>query len=390
MNEKRLDQIVLAEGVKSRATDIHIDPLLDGYSVRMRIDGRLRLWKNFNKEDGQRLLNQIKADVGIDIGSVFYPVSVRRKLKFDDRVLDLRVSLVPCVSGAKLAIRLLDTANVQQKLSTLGLGDDQSEQLERWLSDLNGMFLITGPTGSGKTSTAYALLDELVEEARHVVTIEDPVEYELDGINQIEVNLHHNLTFAKGVKTSLRMDPDCLMVGEIREPETARQAINAAVMGHVMMATMHSRDAVSSITRLRNFGLEDHQIAAALGVVVNQRLVGKLCPKCVHQRDATPLEVAFFESRSLQLPKTISDAAGCDACDDTGIQGRTGIFEVWNLNQADYQMILTGADEESIRAKLANSPHKNLLDDALVKIEAGVISANEVMRVGLSLPWNNS
>jgi len=387
MNEKRLDEIVLAAGVKSRATDIHIDPLLDGYTVRMRIDGRLQLWKNLSSDEGHRLLNQIKADVGIDSGAVFYPVGVRRKLKFDDRLLDLRVSMVPCISGPKLAIRLLDTANVQQNLSTLGLGDDQSEQLEQWLTELNGMFLVTGPTGSGKTTTAYALLDELVEEARHVVTIEDPVEYEIDGINQIQVDHRHDLTFAKGVKTSLRLDPDCLMVGEIREPETARQAINAAVQGHVVMATMHSRDAVSTVTRLRNFDLEDHQIAAALGVVVNQRLAGKLCTKCALKRDSTLLEKAFFESRAMRPPKRVSDAPGCAECNGTGIRGRTGIFEVWNLNQADYQMILAGADEESIRDKLANSHHRNLLDDAYAKIEAGVISVNEVMRLGLSLPW---
>lgn len=389
MNQKRLDETVLAEGVRARATDIHVDPLLDGYTVRMRIDGRLHLWRNLSSDDGHRLLNQIKADVGIDSGAIFYPVGVRRKLKFGDRLLDLRVSLVPCISGPKLAIRLLDTANVQQKLSTLGLGDGQSEQLERWLTELNGMFLVTGPTGSGKTTTAYALLDELVEEARHVVTIEDPVEYEIDGINQMQVDHRHGLTFAKGVKTSLRLDPDCLMVGEIREPETAQQAINAAVQGHVVMATMHSRDAVSAITRLRNFDLENHQIAAALGVVVNQRLVGKLCQECARQRNATPIETAFFESRSMQPPKIVSDAPGCEKCNDTGILGRTGIFEVWNLNQADYQMILAAADEESIRSKLARSSHKGLLDDALEKVESGVVSADEVMRMGLSLPWEN-
>lgn len=389
MNENRLDKIVLAEGVKARATDIHIDPLLDGYSVRMRIDGKLHLWKKLSSDNGHRLLNQIKTDVGINSGAVFYPVGVRRKLKLDDRLLDLRVSLVPCISGPKLAIRLLDTANVQQNLSTLGLADDQSEQLERWLSELNGMFLVTGPTGSGKTTTAYALLNELVEEARHVVTIEDPVEYEIDGINQIQVDHHHGLSFAKGVKASLRLDPDCLMVGEIREPETARQTVNAAVQGHVVMATMHSRDAVSTVTRLRNFDLEDHQIAAALGVVVNQRLVGKLCQNCARQRDSTSTETAFFESRAMPAPKIVSEAPGCEKCNDTGIRGRTGIFEVWNLNRADYQMILASADEDSIRKKLSTSSHKTLLDDALAKIEAGVVSIGEVMRLGLSLPWTN-
>lgn len=389
MNEIRLDEILLVRAVNARATDIHIDPELEGYSVRMRIDGRLRLWQKFNREDGIRLLNQIKADVGIDMGTVFYPVSVRRKIKIEERLLDLRVSLVPCASGPKLSIRLLDTDNVRQKLSTLGLGKKPSEQLERWLAELNGVFLVTGPTGSGKTSTAYALLDDLVLEERHVVTIEDPVEYEMDGINQIEVNLQHGLTFAKGVKTSLRMDPDCLMVGEIREPETARQALNAAVMGHVVMATMHSRDAVSIITQLRNFGLENHQIAAALGVIVNQRLVGKICQNCAKEREATDLETSFFESRKLQPPAKVYAASGCDECDDTGVHGRTGVFEVWNLDRSDYQMILDGEDEENIREKLAKESHRSLLHDALIKVEKGIISVTEVMQMGLSLPWNN-
>lgn len=389
MDEKRFDEIILAEGIEARATDIHIDPMIDAYSVRMRIDGKLRLWKSFSKEDGTRLVNQVKADMGIDAGVIFEPVSVRTKIKFQGRLIDLRVSLAPCISGPKLAIRILDNENIHQKMPTLGLTDNQSEQLKRWLAELNGIFLVTGPTGSGKTTTAYALLDELVSEDRHVVTIEDPVEYELDGINQIEVNHNHNLTFAEGVKSSLRMDPDCLMVGEIREPETAKQAINAAVLGHVIIATMHSRDAVSIVTALRNFGLADHQIAAALGVVVNQRLVAKLCRNCVKQREVSPVERSFFEARFAKCPEEVYYSEGCSECDETGINGRTGIYEVWNLDDEGHQLILAGADEDKIRSRLLESGHVSLLDDAISKVEAGLISADEVMRTGLSLPWMN-
>jgi general secretion pathway protein E len=389
MTEKRLDEVILAEAVKARATDIHIDPTIDGYTVRMRIDGKLRSRMAFNKKDGERLMNQMKVTCGMDSGAVFQPASGRCKLKFDERFLDLRVSLVPCISGPKLSIRLLEATNVQQKLSTLGLTEDQSEKLKRWLFELNGMIMVTGPTGSGKTTTLYAMLKELVEEARHVVTVEDPVEYQIDGINQIEVNQHHDLTFAKSVKASLRMDPDCLMVGEIRESETAQESINAAITGHVVMATMHSRDAVSTITRLREFRLENHQIAAALGVVVNQRLIAKLCKNCSVKRDASSIEKAFFESRSLKAPKTVTEATGCSECSGTGIKGRIGIFEVWNLDEEDYQLILEGADEEKIRAKLSKSGHTYLLDDALAKVHQGIISASEVMHMGISLPWEN-
>jgi type II secretory ATPase GspE/PulE/Tfp pilus assembly ATPase PilB-like protein len=185
------------------------------------------------------------------------------------------------------------------------------------------------------------------------------------------------------------MDPDCLMVGEIFEQETAQQAINAAVLGHVVMATLHARDAVSTITRLRELGQESHQIAAALGVVINQRLIGKLCKYCSSERDIAPIEKAFFETRSLQPPKVVKDAPGCAECSNTGIIGRTGVFEVWRLDKEDYQMILAGDDEESIRAKLDQSGHTHLLDDALAKVNAGIISAAEVMRMGFSLPWDN-
>ena len=251
------------------------------------------------------------------------------------------------------------------------------------------MFLVTGPTASGKTTTAYSLLHELVVDSRHVVTIEDPVEYEIDGINQIQVDDRHGLDFGNGVQTSLRLDPDCLMVGEIRDAETAHHAFNAALQGHVVIATLHSRDSVSTVTRLRNFHLEDHQIAAALGVVVNQRLVARLCTSCMVRRKPTVAEVQFLESKGLRGPGTCRVSSGCDACHGTGIKGRSGIFDVWNLKQSDYEMILAGADEESIRDKLDRSLHKNLLEDALKKIESGVISVEEVMRLGLNLPWEN-
>lgn len=384
-----LEDTVIAEALQRRATDIHIDPLLDGYSVRLRVDGKLLLWKNLDRSTGEKLLNQIKSDVGIDPGAVFHPRAKRRKMKLDDRWVDLRVSLVPCISGPKLAIRVLDSGRVQKRLPTLGLGSKESGSLEKWLVELNGMLLVTGPTASGKTTTAYSLLHELVEESRHVVTIEDPVEYEIDGINQMQVDLRHGLSFAEGVQTSLRLDPDCLMVGEIRDAQTAQHAFNAALQGHVVIATMHSRDAVSAITRLRNFHLEDHQISAALGVVVNQRLVATLCASCATKRKLSSAEVQFFQSKDLPVPEVIAVAPGCEACKGTGIIGRTGIFDVWNLNQADYEMILAGADEESIREKLERSPHQDLLKDAFKKIEAGLISVEEVMQLGLKLPWEN-
>ncbi|MCL4166053.1 UNVERIFIED_CONTAM: hypothetical protein GTU68_060298, partial [Idotea baltica] len=216
----------------------------------MRIDGNLVLWKRTNRETGEKIINQIKADAGIDVGNVYHPVGERRRLDINGEEIDLRITLVPCISGQKLAIRILDPKRVKRNLPTLGLTEPQTDHFKQWLNELNGMILVTGPAASGKTTTLYALLHELVGDSRHVVTIEDPVEYEIDGINQIEVDEKHQLDFAKGVRTSLRLDSDCLMIGELRESAVARQAIAAAIQGHVVLSTLHSRDAVSAVTCL--------------------------------------------------------------------------------------------------------------------------------------------
>lgn len=355
----------------------------------MRIDGNLVLWKHTNIETGEKLINQIKADAGIDVGTVYHPVGERRRLDIDGEEVDLRITLVPCVSGPKLTIRILDPRQVKRDLTSLGITESQAHQFQHWLSDLNGMILVTGPTASGKTTTLYALLHELVEESRHVVTIEDPVEYEIDGINQIEIDKKHHLDFEEGIRTSLRLDPDCLMVGEIREDNVARHAIAAAIQGHVVMATLHSRDAVSALTRLRNFGVADYQIATAVGVIINQRLIRTLCQTCRATRPPTDIEQSFLSTLDRKDLEEIAFSTGCDHCHDTGFRGRTGLFEVWNLDRFDYEMILAGVDEEAIRLRRREAGSKRLTDQALTLIEDGLVSVREVMHLGLSLPWEN-
>jgi len=384
-----LEKLIIGEAVQARASDIHIDPRLDGFSIRMRIDGILQTWKETNRETGVKLINQIKADAGIDVGSVYHPVGERLRMEVDGRNVDLRITLAPCIAGPKLAIRILDPARVRKDLPSLGLDAKQAKSFQRWLTDLNGMVLVTGPTASGKTTTLYALLHELVEESRHVVTIEDPVEYEIDGINQMEVDEHHNLDFAEGVKTSLRLDPDCLMIGEIRERLVAAQAVAASIQGHVVLATLHSRDAVSAVTRLRNFGLEDHQIAAAVGVIVNQRLARLLCEDCKSTRPPTGIEKAFLSTIGGGDLAEVTFSTGCERCRDTGMKGRTGVFEVWNLNHADYEMILAGADEDAIRIKRKKENDPRLSEHALALIDSGAVSVREIMHLGLALPWEN-
>lgn len=385
-----LEKALILEAIRSRATDIHIDPQLDGYIVRFRVDGALRVIQTLDRAEGEKLVNQIKADVGIETGVVFHPVGVRRKWELGEESVDLRVTIVPCISGPKIAVRVLDLNQVERRLPKLGLGEHNQQRLERWSTELNGMILVTGPTASGKTTTVYALLHELANEARHVITIEDPVEYEIDGINQIQVDDRHELDFAAGIRASLRLDPDCLMVGEIRDSEAAVQAINAAVQGHVVLATMHSRDAASAVTRLRNMELADHQIAAALGVVVNQRLVRKLCPSCRDTRKPTEKERLFFEKRSVDAPEKVGVAVGCDECAGTGFHGRTGVFEVWNIEEQDYLGMLRGDDEQSLRQNRDHQDHRSLIEDAAEKVGSAMTSTEEIIRAGIDLPWNDS
>lgn len=375
------------EAIRKRATDIHIDPLIRGYRIRFRIDGELRVVSTLDVEEGTRLINQIKADTGIETGTLFRPVSVRRKRRVGEEAADLRVSMVPCVSGPKVAIRVLDLNRKDLHLKHLGLRSDDEARLERWASTLDGMILATGPTASGKTTTVYALLHELSRESNHVITLEDPVEYEIDGINQIQIDERNDLGFAEGIKASLRLDPDCLMVGEIREPAAAMQAVIAAVQGHVVLATMHSRDAASAVTRLRNFGVADHQIAAALGVIVNQRLVRKLCPHCRDLADASPETRDYFTSRGADPPELAGVAQGCEKCDGTGYYGRTALFEVWNPDEEDYRAILKGDDEEELRRRMKETGHLNLLQDAALKLQEGMLSMDDIRRAGLDMPW---
>jgi len=371
-----------------RATDIHLDPLQDGYQVRLRVDGHLVPHLGLSQEDGHRLVNQFKTAAGIDPGTAFTPLGSRRKLGLGgEEVIDCRITLAPCLSGPKLAIRLLDASRFAHRMPELGLSETGMRRFEHWLKTLNGMFLVTGPTASGKTTTLYALLHELATDNRHIVSIEDPVEYEIDGINQIQVDEKHGLDFATGLRTILRLDPDHAMIGELREPESAHAAVSAAVAGHVILATLHSRDAVSAVTVLRNFGLARHQIASALGVIVNQRLVRTLCEQCREETELAPAEKEWFEREQLPPPTKAWKAVGCDACDSVGFRGRTGLFEVWHIDEGEYEMLLADADEDSLREHLNAEGHTGLWQDATEKIENGATTFDEIQRLGLALPW---
>jgi type II secretory ATPase GspE/PulE/Tfp pilus assembly ATPase PilB-like protein len=368
-------------GMHLGASDLHIDPITDGFLLRARVDGKLMELRRIDHAAGVLLGNQLKADTGIDPGANFAPRSSRHAYSIAGKQIDIRITLVPCASGEKIAIRLLDPDRIKHHIDELGLETDGLRLLKDWLSGLNGMFLVSGPTSSGKTTTLYALLHQMAKLGAHVLTIEDPVEYEIDGINQIQVDRQHGLDFAVGLKTMLRLDPDYLLVGEMRDAETVEVAASAANSGHVLLSTIHSRDAVSAITALRNYGMGGNQIAVTAAVIINQRLVRKLCPHC--RKGGSPISSAdrtWLIEHQITPSGTAWEASGCGECHGLGYAGRSGIFEIWRLDAVDYDMLLSGADERSIRRKLARNNHHTLVADGWEKARIGTTSLEEIRR----------
>jgi len=378
--------VLLKDAVQARATDLHLDPFPDHYRARLRIDGIIVDAMELSPELGRRLSHQFKALANLD------PVpSVRCNeggfsYALDELDLDLRVTAVPCVSGDKLAIRMLSPPEGVQEIRELGIPGHGVEWIGRWMDATGGMFLVAGPTGSGKTTTLYALLHELKLSDSHVITLEDPVEYEVPGINQIQVNPVHDLTFATGTPAMLRLDPDYVLIGEIRDEASAQAAVSVATSGRALMGTLHSRDAVGTITALRNLGLDDYEIASNLGLVAAQRLVRKLCPECRTKRPPDEVEKQWLRDCGREIPEQTWSAQGCASCDNLGFRGRTGIFEVWQPGEEDYAMILRHENEHALRHALIARGEPLMLDDGIAKVEEGITTLRELLRTGTLLP----
>jgi general secretion pathway protein E len=375
-------EALMSDAVRSRATDIHIDPVEGNYRIRFRIDGVVVSVARLDGDEGLRLANQFRALAYLNPVASSGPEGGRFSYMLDQGSLDVRVTVAPCISGDKLAIRILAPERVNQQVSELGLNQQAVELLEDWLASIGGMLMVAGPTGSGKTTTLYALLHQLKMTDRHVITLEDPVEYEIPGINQMPVNPDRGMGFAQGAQAMLRLDPDFLVIGELTEAASARAAVNAAAGGRATMATIHSRDAVDTVTVLRNFGLDDFEVASNLQLVVAQRLVRRLCTHCRQQREPNEHEVRWLEGLDMKAPESCWDAPGCEACQQIGFKGRTGIFEVWRPDDEDYGLILDGAGAHEIRRKLLEADHRFLLDDGLAKAEDGMTSLGEMVGQG--------
>jgi type II secretory ATPase GspE/PulE/Tfp pilus assembly ATPase PilB-like protein len=373
---------LLEDAQRERASDVHLDPDSGGYQVRLRIDSAVIDTIRLPALDGRRLVRTCKALADLDPSNVHIPQDGRAEFKAGGHEVAVRVAVAPTIAGEKLNLRLLPADLTGRKLGQLGLSAPDYELLRGAALDARGMILLSGPTGCGKTTTLYALLQELRPTNKSIVTIEDPVEYVVDGITQIQVNERQGLTFAEGAKGLLRLDPDIILMGEMRDAASARVALDIADTGHLFLSSVHARDAVATITALRNFGLQDFEIAASLDLIVAQRLVRRLCPKCRREEVPTAAEIKWLEVFGQPIPKKTWHAAGCPDCSMTGYRGRLGIFEVWRLHEEEADLILKHADEHTLRRRLRKQGMSSLLEDDLSKVSEGITTLAEMQAVG--------
>jgi type II secretory ATPase GspE/PulE/Tfp pilus assembly ATPase PilB-like protein len=373
---------LLEDAVRENVSDIHLDPATNGYEVRFRIDGALVDVVRLPSDEGLHLLRSLKSHADLDPAFALRPQDGRAALPVTGGEVSVRVATAPGVRGEKLALRLLPHALTRPPLDQLGLSVVDYEALTRALRDVRGMVLISGPTGSGKTTTLYALVRELARTGRSIVSIEDPVEHVLDGVTQLQVNERQGLTYAEGVKGLLRLDPDVLVLGEMRDAASARAALNAADSGHVFLSTLHARDAAGTLSVLRHFGLADHEIAATVDLLVAQRLVRRLCPSCRRPEPPTPDEAQWLRLCGQPVPDKTWHAAGCEKCGGCGYRGRVGVFEIHRLREKDADLLLAHADEHTLRRHLRSRGALSLLEDDLQKVAEGITSIAEFQAVG--------
>jgi len=374
----RLINGILQEAIRSRASDIHIEPYEQRLSVRFRIDGSLREMLSLPARLASVLVSRVKVMAQLDIAKKRIPQDGRFSLNLGERAIDVRVSTLPSRHGERLVMRILEQDSSRLGLPELGMETDVLKAFESALERPNGIILVTGPTGSGKTTTLYAGLSQLNDGSRNILTVEDPVEYALDGIGQTQVNSQVGMTFAAGLRAILRQDPDVVMVGEIRDPETAEIAVQASLTGHLVLSTVHTNSAVAAIARLRDMSVEPFLLSSTITALVAQRLVRRLCSNC-----KTPYKPTTTEQAELGIRKagvTFYKPKGCAACQDIGYTGRLGIYEIVTLDDKLRAMIHNGHSESDM-AKYAFAKRRTLLGSGADKVLAGETSAEEVLRV---------
>lgn len=376
----RLVNQIIANGVAQRASDIHFDPQETDYKVRYRVDGVLKTERSLPKYMQNMMTARVKIMGGLNITENRIPQDGRIKVNVEFKSIDIRLSTLPTVYGEKIVMRILDVSNAATTISQLGFTQKNEALFEKMIAKPNGIVLITGPTGSGKSSTLYAALSNLNDEGVNIITVEDPVEYQLNGVNQIQVKEEVGLTFAAGLRSILRQDPDIIMVGEIRDLETAQIAIRASLTGHLVLSTLHTNSAIESVSRLQDMGIEPFLISSSLVGVMAQRLVRKVCRDCGAEVEPTIREKEIFADNGLVVEK-VRKGRGCSACGNTGYRGRLAIHELLPVDRELKDLILNRVSSNEIRDYMQQSGYNTLLQDGLQKVLQGVTTTEEVLRV---------
>ncbi len=375
----RLINAIIAQAIRERASDIHVEPYEKRLLVRFRIDGVLRGIVEPKRELAAALVSRIKVMARLDIAEKRVPQDGRISLRVGGREVDMRVSTLPAANGERVVIRILDKGAQRLELDALGMAAAARERLRTLLDRPHGILLITGPTGSGKSTTLYGCLNYLNDGTRNILTVEDPIEYHIEGIGQTPVNVKAGMTFASGLRAMLRQDPDVVMVGEIRDAETAAIAVQASLTGHLVLSTVHTNTAAGAVTRLQDMGIEPFLLASSLNGVIAQRLVRVLCPDCKQPHDPDPAE-----REMLQLPRggahLLFRPEGCPACAQRGYRGRIGLYELLVVDETMRRLIHDRASEEAIAAH-ARRTDAALRADGRAKVLAGLTTVEEVLRV---------
>jgi general secretion pathway protein E len=356
----------LQEAIQINASDIHFEPGIDGLRVRYRVDGVLRIGTTKPLKNAAAISSRLKIMARLDIAERRMPQDGRIQLKISGKELDIRISTIPTMFGENIVIRILDKSNVVLDFDHLGFDEETLQQFKTVLSTPDGIFLVTGPTGCGKTTTLYTALNQINSIERKLVTVEDPVEYQLEGVNQIAVQPKIGLTFDKVLRSILRQDPDVIMVGEMRDTETARIAVQAALTGHLVLSTLHTNDAVTGITRLLDMGVEDYLVASTLNGVLAQRLLRRLCNHCKTKISETSNEYA---------------PSGCDECGHTGYKGRIAITEFLIINDEFRDLIVSRASRSALKQEAKKAGMRTLYESGLNLVEKGITSRVEVLKV---------
>ena len=375
----KLVDLILGQAIEERASDIHIEPFKERISLRYRIDGRLYEIPPPARHLHLPILSRIKILSNLNIAEKRLPQGGAFMVKVKDRTIDIRVSTIPTIYGEKMVLRILDKSSVNLDLSALGFDEKQLVDVRKAIKSPFGLIFLSGPTGSGKTTTLYAALNEMRNTQKNIVTIEDPVEYRLDGINQVQVKPEIGLTFAEALRSFLRQDPDIMLVGEVRDLETAQICVRSALTGHLVLSTLHTNNAASAITRLVDIGIEPYLLLPSLIMIVAQRLVRLLCPHCKEAYEPTMDKIGDIKLQA----DLIYRAKGCAKCNNIGYKGRISIAEVMLINDEFIEALIHGASIKAIRELAVKYNMRTLYESGLKKVEQGLTSLEEVMSVAL-------